>query len=142
MNNFELASALRGVVSDLHKRLRKQTYSADYLSITEISTLSYLFRQGVMSPSELAEFNKIRKQSQSQVLDRLEELKLVKRVASKEDRRKVLVSLTAQGEKLVEKTRYERDEWLAGAISEMISEKDVRLLASVLPVLEKIANAK
>jgi DNA-binding MarR family transcriptional regulator len=142
MDHFELASALRGVVSDLHKRLRKQTYSADELSLTEASTLSYLYKHGSLFPSELAELNKIRKQSMSQALSRLEEMKLIKRVASKEDKRKMAISLTAAAEKIVEKSRHERDVWLAGAIREMVTEKDVRVLAAAIPLLERIANAK
>lgn len=142
MDHFELASALRGVISDLHKRLRKQTYSADELSLTEATTLSYLYRQGSLFPSELADINKIRKQSMSQVLNRLEELKLIRRVVSKEDKRKMAISLTAAGERMIEKTRHERDEWLAGAIRQMVSEKDVRVLMDAIPLLERIANAK
>jgi DNA-binding MarR family transcriptional regulator len=142
MDVFEIASALRGAVSDLHKRLRKQAYSAGGLSITETFTLSYLYREGSLSPSELAEINKIRKQSMSQVLAHLEELKLIRRVVSKEDKRKVAISLSGAGEKMVEKTRYERDEWLAQAIRERLGEKELKMLAAVIPMLQQIADAE
>ena len=142
MDVFEIGSALRGAVSDLHKRLRKQAYSAGGLSITETFTLSYLYREGSLSPSELAEINKIRKQSMSQVLAHLEELKLIRRVVSKEDKRKVAISLSGAGEKMVEKTRYERDEWLAQAIRERLGEKEVRALEAAIPLLQQIANAE
>jgi len=142
MELFETASALRGVVSDLHKRLRKQAYSAGELSITEMTTLSYLFRKGSLFPSELAEINKIKKQSMSQVLAHLEELKLIRRDVLKDDKRKTAISLTAIGRKMIEKTRYERDEWLAAAIGERLDEKEVKLLASVLPLLRRIADAE
>jgi DNA-binding MarR family transcriptional regulator len=142
MDHFELASALRGVISDLNKRLRKQVYSVDELSLTEANTLSYLYKQGSMFPSELADINKIKKQSMSQVLNHLEELKLIKRVVLEEDKRKMTISLTEKAHKLVEKTRHERDEWLAGAIREVAGVQDVKVLAAVIPLLEKIANAK
>jgi DNA-binding MarR family transcriptional regulator len=142
MDTFELASALRGVVSDLHKRLRKQAYSAGGLSITETLTLSYLFREGSLSPSELAGINKIKRQSMSQVLTHLEELKLIRRVVSKEDRRKVAISLSAAGKNMIEKTRYERDEWLAKAIGERLGEEEIKTLAGVIPLLQQIANAE
>ena len=142
MDHFELASALRGVVSDLHKRLRKQTYSADELSLTEATTLSYLYKQGSLFPSELAERSKIKKQSMSQVLNRLEELKLIKRITTKEDKRKTAISLTTAARKLVEKSRHERDEWLAGVIRDMVAEKEVKVLLAAIPLLERIANAK
>jgi DNA-binding MarR family transcriptional regulator len=142
MDVFEIASALRGAVSDMHKRLRKQAYSAGGLSITETFTLSYLYREKSLSPSELAEINKIKKQSMSQVLAHLEELKLIRRVVSKEDKRKVAISLTGMGEKMVEKTRYERDEWLAQAIRERLGEKELKVLAAAIPMLQQIADAE
>ena len=139
---FELASELRAVISDLHKRLRKQFYSGGELSITEQTTLSYLYRAGSLFPSELADINKIRKQSMSQVLSHLEELKLIRRTVSREDKRKTAISLTAAGEKLVDKSRYERDEWLAKAIKARLGEKEVQVLAAAMPLLRLIADAE
>jgi hypothetical protein len=49
---------------------------------------------GSLFPSELADINKIKKQSMSQVLNHLEELKLVRRSVSREDKRKMAISLT------------------------------------------------
>ncbi len=139
---FDLASALRGVISDLHKRLRKQAYSGGTLSITEATTLSYLYRAGSLSPSELAAINKIKKQSMSQVLKHLEEFKLIRRVASKQDGRKVAIVLSAVGEKMVDKSRYERDEWLAAAIRARLGEKGAEVLAAAIPLLHALADAE
>ena len=139
---FELASELRGVVSDLAKRLRKQVYSVGELSITEQTTVLYLYRAGSLFPSELAEINKIRKQSMSQVLNHLEELKLIRRTVSREDKRKTAISLTAAGEKLVDKSRYERDVWLAKAIKGRLGEKEVQVLVAAMPLLRLIADAE
>jgi DNA-binding MarR family transcriptional regulator len=139
---FDLASMLRGVISDLHKRLRKQAYSGGTLSITEATTLSYLYRAGSLSPSELAGINKIKKQSMSQVLKHLEELKLIRRVASKQDRRKVAIVLSAVGEKIVDKSRYERDEWLAAAIRARLGENEVAVLEAAIPLLHALADAE
>jgi DNA-binding MarR family transcriptional regulator len=139
---FDLAGALRAVISDLHKRLRKQAYSGGGLSITEATTLSYLYRAGSLSPSELADINKIKRQSMSQVLNHLEELKLIRKVASKEDGRKVAIVLTAVGEKVVDKSRYERDEWLAAAIRARLGERDVEMLAAAIPLLQQLADAE
>jgi len=139
---FEIGSALRSVISDLHKRLRKQVYSAGELSFTEGNTLSYLYKAGSLFPSDLAEINKIKKQSMSQVLKHLEERKLIRRVVLKEDKRKMAISLTAAGERMIEKTRYERDEWLAAVIREWVGEKDARILAAAMPLLRRIADAE
>jgi DNA-binding MarR family transcriptional regulator len=70
----------------------------------------------------------------------LEELKLIKRVVSAEDKRKMVISLTVHGTRVVEKTRYERDEWLAQAIGERLGEKELKTLAAVIPLLQRIAD--
>lgn len=139
MKELALASALRDAVSVLHKRLRKQVYSGEGYSITEFTTLSYLYTHASLFPSELAAFTRIKAQSMSQVLKKLETDKLIQRTGSRQDKRKTLVSLTAKGKKAVEKTRYERDEWLAGALQATMKEKDFKTLAAALPLLQRIA---
>jgi len=136
----ELSSSLRNAISILNKRLRKQVYCGPGFSITELNTISYLYQSPPLSPSALAELNKIKTQSMSQVLGKLEKEKIIRRTASREDKRKVSVSLTAQGEKIVEQSRYERDGWLAEAIKAMLSDKEVKTLSAVIPILQKIAN--
>lgn len=140
MDTQELSSALRELVSKLHKRLRKQVYSVEGLSLTEMYTLSYLYQSPPKSPSELASLNKIKAQSMSQALARMEEAGLISRSASKEDGRKVLISLAAQGKKVVEQTRYERDEWLAEAIRTTLSEREAKALCSIIPLLQRIVD--
>ena len=136
----ELSSSLRNAISILNKRLRKPVYCGPGFSITELNTISYLYQSPPLSPSALAELNKIKTQSMSQVLGKLEKEKIIRRTASREDKRKVSVSLTAQGEKIVEQSRYERDGWLAEAIKAMLSDKEVKTLSAVIPILQKIAN--
>jgi DNA-binding MarR family transcriptional regulator len=140
MDHLELSSSLRDVISKLHKRLRKQSYSGDGLSMTELTTLSHLYLSPPLSPSELADLNKIKTQSMSQVLARLESAKLIQRMASSEDKRKVGVSLTPQGKKMIEQSRYERDEWLAEAIRNTLSEKESKTLSAAIPLLRQIAD--
>lgn len=137
----ELSAALRSVVSSLHKRLRKQMYSVATYSITEIITMGYLYRQGAMLPSELAGHTGVKTQSMSQILNKMQEHKLIKREPSKEDGRKVFISLTALGKKIVEKTRYERDEWLGAAVDQNLSAKEIAVLSQAIAILEKIAKA-
>jgi DNA-binding MarR family transcriptional regulator len=108
--------------------------------MTELTTLSYLYQSPPMSPSELADLNKIKTQSMSQALARLESAKLIQRTASREDKRKVGVSLTPLGKKMIEQSRYERDEWLAEAIRNTLSEKESKALAAVIPLLRQIAD--
>ena len=140
MNILPLSNRLRSAVSMLHKRLRKQIYSMGSYSITEIATVGFLYRNPSMLPSELASNTKVTTQTMSQLLKKLEKHKLIIRTPSDTDKRKVYISLTRDGHKMVEQTRYERDEWLANAIEKSLSEKEKDLLNDCIPILNKLAE--
>jgi DNA-binding MarR family transcriptional regulator len=141
MNKSELSSLLREAVSGLHKRLRKQSQAVKSYSMTETETIGHLFRHAGLLPTELAALTRVKTQSMSQILKKLEEEAIIKRTPSKDDKRKVYISLTASGKKVVEKTRYERDEWLKNAIEKNLSEKEKELLTKTLPVLNKLIQS-
>ncbi len=142
MNSTELASSLRTVVSALIKGLRKQMYSADSYSMTEFETLKHLAKNASLLPSELAALTRIKAQSMSQILNKLEKQNMIKRTASTEDKRKTSISLTDSGLKFIEKSRYDRDEWLKGLIERNLTEEDKMLLMKALPVLLKLIENK
>lgn len=133
----QLSASLRSVISALHKRLRKQMYSTASYSITEVVTMGYLYREGKLLPSELAGLSGVKTQSMSQILNKMQEHKLIKREASKEDGRKIFISLTPLGKKIVEKTRYERDEWLGASIEKNLTSKEIASLHQSILLLEK-----
>jgi DNA-binding MarR family transcriptional regulator len=141
MNLSELSSSLRESVSGLHKRLRKQSQAVKSYSMTETETIGHLFRNSELLPTELAALTRVKTQSMSQILKKLEEEGIIKRTPSKEDKRKVFISLTGSGKKMVEKTKYERDEWLREAIEKALTEKERELLINALPILNKLIQA-
>jgi len=142
MDSTELASSLRTVVSALIKGLRKQMYSADSYSMTEVETLKHLSKNASLLPSELAALTRIKAQSMSQILNKLEKQNMIKRTASTEDKRKISISLADSGLKFIEKSRYDRDEWLKGLIERKLTEEDKMLLMKALPVLQKLIENK
>jgi DNA-binding MarR family transcriptional regulator len=142
MDSAELASSLRSVVSALHKGLRKQTSIVNAYSMTEMETIGHLIRSSSLLPSELAALTRVKTQSMSQILNKLEEQGIIKRTPSEDDKRKVGISLTSLGKELVEKTKYERDEWLKGIIEKSLTEKEIEQLAKALPILNKLIEAK
>lgn len=142
MKEIELSSSLRSVISILHKRLRKQMYTAETYSITEIETLGLLYRQSSLLPSQLAALTKVKTQSMSQVLNKMEEQNIIKRTPSKEDKRKTYISLTASGKKIIEKTRYERDLWLSNAIAGTCTLEERAILKKALVPLKKLVDFK
>jgi DNA-binding MarR family transcriptional regulator len=142
MTNPELSASLRTVISALHKSLRRQMSSVNTYSMTEIETIAHLARSGSLLPTELAALTKVKTQSMSQILKEMETGHIIKRTPSKEDKRKVYISLTAFGKNLVEKAKYDKDEWLKNAIEKTLTEKEKELLVRAIPVLQKIIESK
>jgi DNA-binding MarR family transcriptional regulator len=142
MNTTELSSSLRSVISALHKGLRKQIYSVDKYSMTEIETIGHLYRCTSLLPSELASLTRIKTQSMSQILNKMEEQGIIVRTPSEDDKRKVYISLSPSGKKMVEQTRYDRDEWLKSLIEKSLTDKETEQLKKALPVLNKLIEIK
>ena len=142
MNTQELASSLRLVISGVHKSLRRQMSSVNTYSMTEIETIAHLGRSGSLLPTELAALTRVKTQSMSQILKEMEKQHIIKRTPSKEDGRKVYISLTAIGKNMLEKAKYDKDEWLKTAIENTLTEKEKDLLIKAIPVLSKIIEIK
>lgn len=138
MNSTELSTSLRSIVSALHKGLRKQMASATTYSMTELETIGLLNRNKSLLPSELAVLTRIKTQSMSQILKKLEEQNFIERSPSSKDKRKVYISLTPYGKKMVEKTRYDRDEWLKDAIDKLLTKSEKESIVTALPALQKL----
>ncbi|HTB33044.1 MAG TPA: MarR family transcriptional regulator [Bacteroidia bacterium] len=142
MDTAELSSSLRSVVSNLHKGLRKQADSVKEYSMTEVETIGHLARSSSLLPTELAALTRITTQSMSQILKKLEEQAVIKRTPSKDDKRKVYISLTVFGKKMVEKVRYDKDKWLENTIELTLTNKEKEYLIKALPILNKLIEHK
>jgi DNA-binding MarR family transcriptional regulator len=136
----QLATELRTVIARLIKKLRKQSVTGQQLSLTERSSMSLLLQHKELLPSELAAMEKITNQSMSQILSHLLELGYISRKASETDKRKVIISLTEEGEKTFLQVRAERDEWLLKAISETCSADEVEILQRAIAPLSKLVD--
>jgi DNA-binding MarR family transcriptional regulator len=142
MDTAELTSSLRSIVSALHKGFRKKMYSSNTYSMTEIDTIKHLIRSPALLPSELAVLAKVKTQSMSQILNKLEEQGVIVRTPSIDDKRKVYISLSPTGRKMVEKIKYDGDEWLKDVIENSLSYQEMEVLKKALPVLYKLTESK
>jgi DNA-binding MarR family transcriptional regulator len=141
-DDHEIAADLRVVMSRLIKILRNETRNDEQLSLTERSTLSLVYQHEQILPSELAGIEKVTNQSMSQIINKLLKHGYVKRTSSKEDKRKVIITITAAGKKLIEKRRHERQEWLAKSILEKTTQKEKEILVNAIKVLTKLVDLK
>lgn len=140
MEPKELASSLRLIISAIHNGLRRQTDSVNGYSMTELATIGFLSRHEPCLATELAAMAKVKTQSMSQILKKMENAGIITRSLSHEDRRKIYISLTPLGKKTVEKARYDKDEWLKNQIEHALSGKERLLLEKSLPVLQKLTD--
>jgi len=135
-----LAAGLRTTVSRLIKLLRRETRNDAQLSLTERATLGLLYPDNRFAPSDIARTEKVTTQSMSQVINHLAELNYIHRNPSDEDKRKVLLSLTAAGREYVEQLRRDKQEWLAGALQERTTPQEKATLAEALKIIDKLID--
>jgi len=116
----ELYSVINGIASSaIARRLQKHFREATLdVTIEQWSILYHLWQQDCLSQQELCKRTYRDKPSMTRLIDNLEKQKLVKRIASKEDRRKNLVCLTQPAKDLqhltVDMANQTMDEALAG----------------------------
>ena len=142
MNTKELSTLLRAVISGLHKGLRKQLYSTNAYSMTEIDTIRHLYHSTSLLPSELAVLTRIKTQSMSQILNKIEKHGVILRTPSETDKRKVYISLSPFGLEMVQKIKYDKDEWLQDTIEKTLTAEEIELLEKALPLLRKLVENK
>jgi len=134
-----LSTALRVSVARLARRLRAQRADSS-LSATQIAVLGAIEKHGAMTPSELAEHEKVKPPSMTRVIGGLEERGLLQRAPHSTDRRQVVLALTETGRQTLRETRRMREAWLVKRLKELTPQEKATLRAAA-PILEKISQA-
>src|SRR5678810_1337221 len=121
----ELYSFITGKASTaIARRLQKKfNASAMNLTIEQWSVLYHLWKQDGISQQELCNATFRDKPSITRLVDNLEKLNLVKRVASENDRRINRIYLTKQGQKMEEQAMTMADETLNEALKGVPTEQ-------------------
>jgi len=135
-----VATDLRPVVLRLSRELRRET---EQLGVTaRQATLLWLVKRSPgLSLAELAAEEGISPPALSGHTDRLERAGLIERVRSTDDRRRVGLRLTDEGERLLRRIRARRTTWLAGRLGSLdASELDA--IAEALPALLKLVEER
>ena len=140
--DLQFVPELRAAINKLVKKLRKESPTGQKFSLTERSTMSSLYQHKALQPSELAAMEMITNQSMSQVLNHLFEMGYIVRIPSETDKRKVNISLSAEGENIFLQLRHERDEWLQQAVAQACTPYEQELLKQVIAPLTKLAAFK
>src|SRR5829696_1834886 len=129
----ELAPRLRWGVTRLARRLRQEA-GVD-LGPSQTAALATVERHGPLSPSELAEIERIKRPTATRIVRHLEGAGLVERVKDPEDGRSSILSVTAEGRALLKRLRERKTAYLAKRLAAMDAD-DRRTLERAAELLE------
>ncbi|WP_439382295.1 MarR family winged helix-turn-helix transcriptional regulator [Amycolatopsis lexingtonensis] len=135
----ESAGWIRGVVGQLHRRLR-QVDNAGILTPSQSAVLNRLHRAGPATQGELAAAEHVRQQSMAATLGVLDELGYLARTPDPADRRRVVISLSPAGSDTVRGILQHREEWLAQALLDELSPAELDAVTRALPLLQRVAQ--
>ncbi|MCX2713843.1 MarR family winged helix-turn-helix transcriptional regulator [Mycolicibacterium sp. J2] len=122
-----LSSDLSLAVIRLARQLRFRRPDSP-VSLSQLSALATVAKEGPMTPGALAIRERVRPPSMTRVIASLVDLGFIDRVAHPDDRRQVLVSVSPAGHDLIEAERRASREWLQQRLAELTPEQRRTLL--------------
>jgi DNA-binding MarR family transcriptional regulator len=130
----QLASDLSLAVMRLARQLRfRRPHSP--VSLSQLSALATLAKEGPITPGALAIRERVRPPSMTRVIASLADLGFVDRVAHPDDGRQVLVSVSDAGAELLEAERQASQEWLAQRLESLAGDERDTLRAAAALIL-------
>lgn len=135
------AAELRYALFRLTRRLRSAR-AVDAMSDAQLATLGALRTHGRRTLSSLAEHEHVTAPTMSATVNGLAELGLVIRVPDEDDRRRVYVELTDQGESVVTETIRKRNRLMADLIdAQQFDDDELAALHAASALLKRMADA-
>jgi DNA-binding MarR family transcriptional regulator len=129
----ELAPRLRWAITRMARRLRQE--AGTDLGPSQVAALATIERHGPLSPSELAERERIKRPTATRILRHLEEGGLVERVRDPADGRASILSATSSGRELLKRLRARKTAYLASRLAKLDAE-DRRTLERAAELME------
>ena len=112
------AAQLRIATFRLARRMRTQR-AVDSMSDGQFAVLAALRVHGPHTLGDLAERERVSAPSMNRTVNCLQEAGYIVRGADEHDGRKVVISLTAAGDAVVDETARRRDAWVEAALAEL-----------------------
>jgi DNA-binding MarR family transcriptional regulator len=131
----DLASRLRAVVLRTNRRLRQE--AGGELSPTLMATLGTISRHGPLTPSELAQRERIQRPTATRLIARLEAPGYIARTPDPQDGRSSLIAVTAPGSDLLAAVRDRKDAFLARRLRRLTAEERATLRHAA-DILERV----
>jgi DNA-binding MarR family transcriptional regulator len=133
-----IAGALFVSVGLLRRRLRQQEVVGD-ISFPETAAMARLDRGGPATSAELARQEQISPQSMGATLGALQDRGLIARSADPDDGRRVVLTLTDGGKRVLGNRRRARVEQLASGLAGFTAD-ELDVLQSAAPLIERLAQ--
>jgi DNA-binding MarR family transcriptional regulator len=135
----ELPARLRLAIARVARRMRQE--AGDELSPSMTAALATIEDHGPLTPSRLAELERIKRPTVTRVLRRLDEEGLIERAADPSDGRSAVVCVTRSGSARLKKLRSRKNAYLARRLREL-PEEDVEALERAAGVLERLLDGE
>jgi DNA-binding MarR family transcriptional regulator len=124
------------------RRLRQEAAgAAGELTPTSAAALATVERHGPLTPSELAEIERVKRPTATRTLRILEDAGLVERAPDPVDRRSSLVSITSAGRERLRRLRGRKNAYLARRMRSL-PDADVETLERAAVVLEEMLEGR
>jgi len=119
------------------RRLRQESDTGGEASPTLMAALATIERKGPLTPSALADCERIRRPTATRVVARLEAQGLVTRTSDPDDRRVSHVAIAPVGRALLKRIRSRKNQYLARRLQELTPDEQ-RTLAEAAALLERL----
>ena len=134
LDTTAIANRLRPVLLKLNRELRREIHS---LGVTggQVGLLVQIKERPGIGMRELASLERMSVPGMSKFITKLEEAGLVQRAAVEGDQRRVGLSLTAAGHKVLRSVKSKRTAWLSARLSQLEPEQLEAIDAAIAPLV-------
>jgi DNA-binding MarR family transcriptional regulator len=119
------------------RRLRQESDTGGEASPTLTAALATIEREGPLTPSALAQAERIQRPTATRVVGRLKQAGLVTRTSDPADGRVSHVAITAEGRALLKRIRSRKNQYLAQRLRTLTS-AELQTLADAAAILERL----
>lgn len=137
VDTVALADALRPALLQVGRELRREARALG-VSPEQVSLLVAIKREPGVGIRDLAARERVSPPAMTKHVDRLERDGLVARTPSDDDRRRVGITLTDEGQRLLRRVRSRRTVWLAQRLAGLTKEEQAAVAAAVGPLAKLI----
>jgi DNA-binding MarR family transcriptional regulator len=134
----DVATDVQDGITRLNRRLR-QTRPLGEVTQSQLSALASLEIAGALTPTELADQERVQPPTMTRIVAKLEQKGMVARAPHPSDGRQSILSATELGRNTLAEARLAKDAWLSLRLAEL-SEEDRRTLRAAAEILVRLAR--